>query len=100
MRVSDEQGRAVALATPSAALGRINFSLFGQGQLPALGKPVIRRFLLYLKHTDQDTIRVECELYQPDCTNPDLSRVDIFYNNKKAHEGSSVFVPELVSRKP
>ena len=51
-------------------------------------------------YSDRDTVRVECELYQPDCTNPDLKKVVIFYNNKKVHEGNSAFIPELIIRKP
>jgi hypothetical protein len=100
VRVSDEQGKELVIAKASAAPGRINFSLFERGKLPALEQPVVRQFLLYLKYSDRDTVRVECELYQPDCTNPDLKKVVIFYNNKKVHEGNSAFIPELIIRKP
>ncbi len=103
VKVLNEQGIVVARSgffPSSYPESAIAIPLLESGVVPALNRPVTRRYLLYLKRTDQDTIQVEYELFENDCKKPDFKNIIVFYNNQKVHEGNSVYIPDLLIRKP
>ncbi|GAA3936560.1 hypothetical protein [Hymenobacter algoricola] len=89
VRVFDEQSSTVALLSgPTLPAENVAFLLLERNQTPKLNALTTRRFILYLKRTDQDTVRVEYELFKNDCNRPEVRSLQVFYNAAKVYEGS------------
>ncbi|UOQ74473.1 hypothetical protein [Hymenobacter cellulosilyticus] len=100
VRLLDEQGRRVDLPVDQYdEPSDIPFALHGQGKEPVLYTLLTRQYIVYLKKTDQDTLRVEYQFSKDDCGTRNLDAMWVFYNNKKVFDGF-LYQTDIVVKKP
>gem|GEM_PF-3869462 len=77
----------------------MHFSLLTAKENPVLDQLISRTFIIYLTHSDQDTLRAEYELFKNDCDKPEFKRLAVFYNGKHRPEARRD-LQELIILKP
>jgi hypothetical protein len=78
----------------------ISFNVYESTSPPPLHTLITRQYIIYLKKTDQDTVRVEYQLFKNDCDNPDVDLLRVFYNDKKVLDRATTVLEDILIRKP